>query len=62
MVGAPFHSCSLNYKERAYDGEWDAFIHWPLDAGERENAAGVIVGFVVDLDMVVNKGGMLSLP
>lgn len=55
MVGAPFHSCSLNYKERAYDGEWDAFMHWPLDVGEREDAAGLVVGFVVGLDVVVTK-------
>lgn len=31
-------------------------MHWPLDVGEREGAAGLVVGFVVGLGVVVNKG------
>lgn len=30
-------------------------MHWPLDVGEREDAAGLVVGFVVGLDVVVTK-------
>lgn len=56
MAGAPSHSCSLNYKERAYDGEWDAFIHWPLDAGEREMLRASSSALLWGLDVVVNKG------
>ena len=54
MAGAPFHSCSLNYKERACDEEWDAFTHWPLDVGEREGAAGLVIGLVKALDVMAN--------